>query len=180
LLCGNLTVVSTPGLGSNFSFFLPQQVLPTMVWNQKIQPHVIEDLQQNTPKPHHQLEGCRVLLVDDGVDNQRLFSMIMKKAGIDLTTALNGQEGVNAVLRSLEDGKPFDVILMDLQMPVMDGLTATKLIRDKGVETPIVALTAHAMQEERDRCHAAGCTDFLTKPILRDALLSAIAKTINV
>ena len=183
LLGGDLTVTSTPGQGSSFSIFLPQQVNSTTVWNDGIQQGVIMVPQQNPPaKPksscYHSLEGCRVLLVDDGIDNQRLFTMILKKAGVEVTQAVNGQEGVDAVVRSLEDGNPFDVILMDMQMPVMDGLTATKIIRDKGVKTPIVALTAHAMQEERDRCHAAGCTDFLTKPILRDALLSAVSNII--
>ena len=113
------------------------------------------------------------------MDNQRLFTMILKKTGVDLVSAFNGQEGVNLVFKSQEDGKPFDVILMDMQMPVMDGLTATRIIREKGIKTPIVALTAHAMQEERDRCYASGCTDFLTKPILRDSLLSAVANIIK-
>ncbi|MCL2623458.1 MAG: response regulator, partial [Planctomycetaceae bacterium] len=178
LLCGNLIVASSQGQGSRFSIFLPQQVLPTTIWNNEMHLGDKMDAQQNphsksnlNPRP---LEGCRVLLVDDGVDNQRLFSMILKKAGVDLTTAVNGQEAVNAVTSSLKAEKPFDVILMDVQMPVMDGLTATKILREQGVQVPIVALTAHAMREERDRCHAAGCTDFLTKPILRDALLSAV------
>lgn len=122
------------------------------------------------------LKGCRILLVEDGIDNQRLFSMILRKAGIEVTLAGNGQIGVEALEKSQTDGQPFDLILMDMQMPVMDGLTATKVIREKGFDKPIIVLTAHAMQEERDRCTAAGCTDFLTKPILRDALLSAIAR----
>ncbi len=183
LLCGNLTVESTAGQGSRFSVFLPQQVSPSTRWNKSIQMGVQMDTTEKpataTQPNHRSLQDCRILLVDDGVDNQRLFSMILKKAGVDLTSAVNGQEGVNAVLKSLEDGKPFDVILMDMQMPVMDGLTATRIIREKGITTPIVALTAHAMQEERDRCHVAGCTDFLTKPILRDALLSAIANILE-
>ena len=138
---------------------------------------------QQNPSPnsntnHRPLEGRRVLLVDDGVDNQRLFSIILKKADVDLTTAFNGQEGVDAVEKSLEDGKPFDVILMDMQMPVMDGLTATKIIREKGVEIPILVLTANAIQEDQDKCHAAGCTGFLTKPILRDTLIAAVTNNI--
>ena len=182
LLCGNLTVVSSPGQGSSFTIFLPQQVLPTTVWQNSIQQGTIADTQDNPPmvnSAHRQLKGRRILLVDDGADNQRLFSMILKKAEVDLTTAVNGQEAVDSVERSMETGKPFDVILMDMQMPVMDGLTATKIIREMGVQTPIIALTAHAMQEERDKCHAVGCTAFLTKPILRDALLSAVTKIIN-
>ena len=182
LLCGNLTVVSTPGMGSCFSVLLPQQVLPTTVWNTTICEGTEMNTQQYTPEVKlisRPLEGCRILLVEDGVDNQRLFSLILKKAGAVITTAVNGQEGVNAVERSLEAGKPFDVILMDMQMPVMDGLTATRTLREKGIAIPIVALTARAMQEEQDKCHEAGCNVFLSKPIHRDALLSTVANIIS-
>jgi CheY-like chemotaxis protein len=86
---------------------------------------------------------------------------------------------VNAVATALRDGKPFDLILMDVQMPVMDGLTATKTLREQGIDLPIVALTAHDIPEERNKCHAAGYTGFLTKPISRDTLLSAVAKMIE-
>ena len=105
--------------------------------------------------------------------------MILKKAGANVTIASNGQEGVDAIDKVIEGNQSFDLVLMDMQMPVMDGLTAAKIIRSKGMQLPIVALTAHAMQEERDHCVAAGFTDFLTKPILRNSLLSAISKILD-
>jgi len=125
------------------------------------------------------MERCRILLVDDSIDNQRLFSIFLKKTGAGVILAGNGQEVINAVEAALRDGKPFDLILMDMQMPVMDGIAATKILREKGIDTPIVALTGNAMQEAQDSCYAAGFTDFLTKPIQRDALLSAVAKIMD-
>ena len=125
------------------------------------------------------MERSRILLVDDSADNQRLFSIFLKKTGATVILAGNGQEGVNAVEAALKDGQPFDVILMDLQMPVMDGLTATKLLREQGICSPIVALTGNDTQEERDTCFAAGFSDFLAKPIQRNTLLSTIAKIID-
>jgi len=125
------------------------------------------------------MEQCRILLVEDAVDNQRLFSIFLKKAGAEVILAGNGREGVNAVEAALRDGRPFDLILMDMQMPVMDGLTATNILRERGIDTPIVALTGNVMQEAQDRCYAAGFTDFLTKPIQRDTLLSLVMKIIG-
>lgn len=128
---------------------------------------------------HPFIEGLRILLVDDSDDNQRLLSMILKKAGADVTQARNGQEGIYAVKMSQNDGKPFDVILMDIRMPVMDGFTASKTLRDQGIQTPIIALTGNTGGDVQDQCYAAGFTDFLTKPILRYAFLNAIAKNID-
>ena len=125
------------------------------------------------------MEQCRILLVDDSIDAQRLFSIFLKKTGAEVILAGNGQEGVNAVEATLQEGKPFDLILMDMQMPVMDGITATKILREQGIDTPIVALTGNALLEEQDRCFAAGFTDFLTKPIQHDTLLSAVAKIMD-
>lgn len=180
LLCGNLTVESQIDQGSCFSVFLPQQVEASTAWNDKVNLSAVtnhaETSDRNKTTNGQPLKGCRVLLVEDGIDNQRLFSMILKKAGADVTQVNNGQEAVEAFEKSLTDHWFFDVILMDMQMPVMDGLTATKRIREQGFNNAIIALTAHAMQEERDQCFAAGCTDFLTKPILRDVFLSAVAK----
>jgi len=126
--------------------------------------------------PRQDLTGLRILLVDDSVDNQRLFSLYLKKAGAGVTLAGNGQEGVATALKAQNDGQPFDIILMDMQMPVMDGFTATQTLRDRGVQTPIVALTGNAIEEDQDQYEAAGFTDYLTKPILRDDLLAGVVK----
>lgn len=103
-----------------------------------------------------------VLLVEDNENNQRLLTHYLKRLGraIDVAYAANGQQGMEMAL-----ARTFDVVLMDMQMPVMDGLEATRRLRRAGYARPIVALTANAMKEDQDRCAAAGCDAFLSKPV---------------
>lgn len=111
------------------------------------------------------LAGMRVLVVDDAPDNQALIQIFLKRWGAEVSSAVNGKEGVEKALN-----ENFDVVLMDIQMPVMDGHEATRRLRQAGFQRPIVAVTAHAMREERTRCMESGFTDFLPKPIQRDGL----------
>ncbi|MEX0744454.1 MAG: response regulator, partial [Phycisphaeraceae bacterium] len=127
------------------------------------------------PAKVHALHG-RILLVDDGVDNRQLLSVYLRQAGASVTLAKNGQIGCHKALSAMARGKPFNMILMDMQMPVLDGYGATARLRAKGYAGPIVALTAHAMTEDRARCIQAGCTDYLSKPIRRDELLMALSR----
>jgi len=117
------------------------------------------------------LDGVRVLIVDDSPDNRKLIWHFLTKYGAIVDFAENGLLGCNKAL--LED---FDVVLMDIQMPVMDGYTATQKLREAGYRKPIIALTAHAMSEVRKKCLNVGCTDHLTKPIKPIDLISAISK----
>jgi signal transduction histidine kinase/DNA-binding response OmpR family regulator/HPt (histidine-containing phosphotransfer) domain-containing protein len=112
----------------------------------------------------------RILLVEDGRDNQRLLRMQLSDAGAEVVLAENGQIAVDLATTQL-----FDLILMDMQMPVLDGYAATIELRRRGVKIPIIALTAYAMAEDRAKCMASGCSAYLTKPINEETFL----KTVN-
>ncbi len=123
------------------------------------------------------LAHTAVLLVEDGIDNQRLIKHILTKHGAHVTTAGNGRLALDAFETTNKQGRCFDVVLMDMQMPVMDGYTATRALRDRGYQTPIIALTAHAMTGDREKCLNVGCTDYATKPIEPKKLVDLILTT---
>lgn len=122
---------------------------------------------------------CRILLAEDGPDNQRLLAHVLGRAGAEVTVVANGQEALERALKEQERGAPFDVILMDMQMPVLGGCEATRRLREQGYERPIIALTAFALPEEQGACLAAGCDDCAAKPIDRAALFAAIERQLN-
>jgi signal transduction histidine kinase/ActR/RegA family two-component response regulator len=123
------------------------------------------------PQSRQALRGLSVLVVEDSPDNQKLVTAYLKREGALVQSAYNGAQGVELALR--ED---FDLLLMDLRMPVLDGHEAAKKLRQCQYSKPIIALTAHAMKEERSRCFESGFTDFLTKPIQRELLIGVLAR----
>lgn len=166
---------SHPGTGSRFRFELPVQapgglrlVAHDSLWT--------SPSREQTPREDSlpALQG-RVLLAEDGPDNQRLLAHHLRSFGLDICLASNGQEAIDLVLNAAES-RPYDLILMDMQMPVVDGYQATRSLREVGVQTPIVALTAHAMRGDRGRCLDEGCNDYATKPISKRDLHALCAR----
>lgn len=119
------------------------------------------------------LNGLEILVVEDVMDNQDLFRLFLEAAGAQVDIAVNGQEAIEKAPEG------YDVILMDIQMPVLDGLSATRLLRTNGVVTPIIALTAHAMPEEVAKSKAAGCVDHVAKPVSSSTLVAAISRAVG-
>ncbi|HEV3340263.1 MAG TPA: response regulator, partial [Pirellulales bacterium] len=117
------------------------------------------------------LRGCRLLIVEDNPFNRKLIRLTFERGGAVVEVAENGQEGVEKAAAAA-----FDVVLMDMQMPVMDGFTATTRFRERGYAGPIVALTAHALPEEREKCLNTGCDAFVSKPIDLDHLKAVVAE----
>jgi len=117
------------------------------------------------------LAGNKVLLVDDIEVNRELAQEFLRELDIEVVTAINGAEAVSAAICL-----PFDLVLMDVQMPVMDGLAATAQIRAMGMNLPIIAMTANAMPGDREKCLAAGMNDYLAKPVSLDALQNALKR----
>jgi CheY-like chemotaxis protein len=118
--------------------------------------------------------SASILLADDVAVNRKLFSVFLEKAGAAVETAENGRIAVEKAAARLKSGKPFDLILMDMQMPELDGYAATTELRALGYPGPIIALTASAMLSDREKCLRAGCTEFLAKPVDRKKLLEMV------
>jgi signal transduction histidine kinase/CheY-like chemotaxis protein len=125
--------------------------------------------------------GARILLVEDNEINQQIAAEMLRDAGFEVDVAENGQVGVNQVHARHAEGRPYDLVLMDMQMPTMDGVTATRLIREAHAADalPIIAMTANATTADRDRCLAAGMNGFISKPVSADALCRALLSAIK-
>lgn len=166
LLGGNISVESRLGVGSTFV----ATIAVAAVDDVKMVDVASDDSGSGGGRETKPITA-RVLLAEDGPDNQRLIVFMLERAGVEVVTANNGQVAFQAALKAADQRTPFDLILMDMQMPVMDGYESTRRLRMAGVETPIVALTAYAMSKDRDKCLDAGCDDYLSKPIDREKLL---------
>ncbi len=175
-LGGTILVQSALGKGSTFSLIIPTGPLDGVRMNSSPDDQVITGCAP-TPatSPTDQLD-CRILLAEDRPDNQRLISLVLRKAGAEVDIAENGRVAVEMVRSAGKEGKSYDIVLMDMQMPVLDGYGAVGQLRNMGYDKPVIALTAHAMSGDRDQCLAVGCTDYATKPIDRALLLKTISK----
>ena len=165
MLGGNLTVTSVPGKGSRFSATIAIGPIDAISFinspGEVKQPHQLQRVKTTTKRFYGE-----VLVAEDNENNQKLFSLFLKKMGLNVTIAQNGKVAVE-----LANQNTYDLIYMDMQMPIMSGLEAVRILRNEGNATPIVALTANATKSDKIACLDAGCDDFLGKPVLRDQLV---------
>ena len=117
-----------------------------------------------------------ILLADDDKFFLQVLTRFLGNTGYQVVACRNGQEALERLLAAESSGDPFDLVLMDMNMPVMDGYESTRQIRASGYQGPIIALTASAMAEDREECLRVGCSDFLAKPIDRGRLLGVLAR----
>jgi PAS domain S-box-containing protein len=166
LMGGAVGVQSRVGEGSSFWLELPLPEGPPLPAPPRAAP----------PEAGDALRGSRVLMVEDNPVNMMIAVAMLERWGVEVAQAHDGREAVAAVQRAAADGRPFHTVLMDVQMPMMSGHEATRLLRAEGHRLPIVALTAAALVTEREAALAAGMNDFLTKPIDADKLQAALLR----
>jgi PAS domain S-box-containing protein len=174
---GSLSVRSEAGVGSTFTIVIETGPIDSDVSLLDIRQfgeRFGKATAESSVAKKFRFDPSRILLVDDGEANRQLVHLVLQRNGLLVETAVNGQEAVDKAAIS-----DYDVILMDMQMPVMDGYTATMLLRERGVEIPIVALTANAMRGDEERCLISGCSHFLSKPIEIDRLLELLAELLE-
>jgi len=169
-LGGDITVVSTLGTGSTFTVNIDPGSLH-QVERRELQP--TEKMDTTKINKAINFKG-HVLVTDDLPDIRLLIGHLITSFGGRIGYATNGQEALDLIEQKIKEHDPFDLLIMDSQMPVMDGLTATRHLRAKGYTKPIIALTAASLQGERERCLEAGCDDYLSKPIDAETLLTRL------
>jgi PAS domain S-box-containing protein len=168
-LGGEITVSSVEGHGSTFIVTIKTGSLGDTKLLATPPTEVMVDSRPQISHKSNNLQDMNVLIVDDGETNRKLLQLILKRAAANVDMAENGQIAVDMMAV-----KTYDVVLMDMQMPILDGYSATRVLRKRNDKTPIVALTAHAMSGEDKKCYDAGCDFFLTKPVDRNMLLATL------
>ncbi len=174
MLGGDITLSSKQGVGSSFFVTIETGPLDGVDMVDGAQQTVGQISQPDIqPQPDVSLTR-RILIAEDDTGIQRLLAFVLRRAGAEVELASDGRHAVDKAQAAMREGNPFDAILMDMQMPVMDGYEATRLLRKAGYTHPIIALTAHALEEDRQNCLDAGCDVFVTKPVKKSLLLSIL------
>jgi signal transduction histidine kinase/CheY-like chemotaxis protein len=170
LMGGKITCTSTPDVGSEFSFTLPFETVKPSNVNDETSPQ--KTLSQRIAEAAKSLENIHVLLVEDTPLNQQVASQFLRNAKLHVSIADNGKEALELIEKST-----FDVVLMDVQMPVMDGIEATRIIRQipQCANLPIIAMSAGVTLDEQEKCQEVGMSDFIAKPINPVQMLEKIA-----
>lgn len=178
-LGGRLEVRSTPGKGSTFSLILPTGPLPDVPRRTPApaQTATVAHESRTGDRPAAVLpRGTRILLAEDNEANREVISLMLRRTDAEVVVSCNGQEAIDRAVAARDAGRPFDVLLMDMQMPILDGYAATRELRHLGFRQPIVALTAFAGDDSRDECLRFGCDAHVSKPIDWENLLEMIAR----
>ncbi len=173
-LGGDITLTSVAGKGSTFSVTLATGDLQEVVFLAPEEVSLQENILSDSAATRWKFPESRVLVVDDGAENRELVRLLLADAGVQVVEAVNGLEGVEKAT-----AEQFDIILMDIQMPVMDGFTATAELRAKGFTPPIIALTANAMKGFEEECLEAGFSGLFTKPIVIDQFMDGMVKLLG-
>ncbi len=173
-LGGDITVESEPGVGSVFRVTVNAGSAVGVAWIPPEQALAVANLPLKQENTDWIFPAARILVVDDGPENREFVKVVLEEHGLTIDEANNGRIAVE-----MATATNYDLILMDVQMPEMDGLTATQTLRDSGLKTPILALTANAMQGFEQELLAAGYTDYMTKPIDLDLFISKLAQLLN-
>ena len=193
---GTITVESTPGQGSTFTLLLnvyvPEGEHANTILAERENwtggrnsSRLLTGLDIRMPKiksdgtdtgKSQPLQDRRILIVEDMVVNQAIIATLLRSAGAQVEVAHNGAICVQKVMHDMDNGLFFDVILMDMQMPVMDGYEATTFLRKHGYRRPIIAVTAHALSGDREKTLSAGCDDYIAKPVDNKTLIEVIEK----
>jgi PAS domain S-box-containing protein len=170
-LGGDVAVQSTPESGSTFTLSIPAAIAANTArsWRPNESPERSSAAQAAPPQLH-----ARILLADDNEANQKLLSLRLSQAGAEVVTASNGKEALELTDQAAREGRPFDAVIMDMQMPILDGYEAVRQLRGRGFAAPIIAVTAYAMSEDREECLQLGCDDFISKPFEWDRLLAKL------
>jgi signal transduction histidine kinase/ActR/RegA family two-component response regulator len=168
LLGGAISAQSSPGSGSVFRLEIPNEpaTLPTVAARGK-DVAMFPCLTGN------------VLVAEDSTDSQKLIAFYLRKLGLESTLASDGKKAIDAAVQAVQIGNPFDMILMDMQMPELDGYEATRQLRAQGYKGAIVALTGNALSGDREKCLEAGCNDYLTKPIEREVFIATCTRLLS-
>ena len=173
-LGGDVTVASEEGRGSTFTVTFETGALEGVPMLAPEDILAQADATADAPRERWRLPAARVLVADDGAENRELVTLVLSEYGLWVEQAENGRIAVDMAMKSA-----YDVILMDMQMPVLDGYGATRLLRSQGVKTPVVALTANAMAGFERQMMEAGCNVFMTKPVDIDALVGTMAQLLG-
>ncbi len=174
LLGGSLTVTSVFGVGSTFTVIIDPTPMNDRFPGTSAAPAVFSEVAAPRLPTQQAPHRGRLLIVDDVVTNRRYLRLLLKRAGFEIVEAENGQKALDAI-----EAQDFDLVLMDLQMPVMDGYQATERLRQSGIEIPVIAVTANAFEASLQKSLKAGCNAWLTKPVDPDALLDEISKQLE-